>query len=376
MLPRKPEIEHALIPELDASVVAHQHLQLLKNERARWRCLLLPSLISVVLHLFLLPLLMVITVTFADEFVSLSTWEASADQLGDNTVGEIDFEREPDLAQSEEERTVAQGTEQAEELLAAPVPASMATEATAQLASQPKSAALYSTLGRVVSVTGSRITIQLFDFAFIDSGIDLQAKGSHLSFQSNPSTTVCFFGAGKRFPVEGGVGSLRSGNWVWIAYVKNDGQDIARSIDICQTADSGPAPQPATGGEPGAFKMSAEEQELFDFANDVRVKHGKKPMLANATLFNVARGYAALMVKKESVDVKLDGKDSLTRVMDAGYKAGDATTRHAFGSVIISVWKSHLETNVLYNFEETGIGIVKDKIGNAYCCWIFATPAK
>jgi hypothetical protein len=107
MLARKPEIEQALIPELDASVVAHQHLQILKNERAHWRCLLVPSLISIGFHMFLLPLLMVITVTFADQVVNLSTWEASADQLGDNTVGEIDFEREPDLAQSEEESTVS-----------------------------------------------------------------------------------------------------------------------------------------------------------------------------------------------------------------------------------------------------------------------------
>jgi hypothetical protein len=99
--------QDGLLPEPDAAETFRNLTRGSATEQP-WRQRLLPAgLFSIGLHLFCLPLLMVITVTFADRVVSLSTWEASADQLGDNTVGEIDFDREPDPAQSEEESTVA-----------------------------------------------------------------------------------------------------------------------------------------------------------------------------------------------------------------------------------------------------------------------------
>jgi uncharacterized protein YkwD len=366
-----------LLPQPDAAETLRLVMRGSASEQSWCRRLLPAGLFSVGFHLFFLPLLMVITVTFADSILGVVTLTTNDnhEQVDNDTMIDPDFDRLEDVL-VEEDRTVAVGTEKPEEVPAL-LPATITTEAT-------KSAALESTThvhGTVVSVTNSQITIQPLEWVYIDSSPDLRAHGSHRSFQTDQSTNVCLFVARKSLPIE--VGSLRSGNLVMIVYAKIDGQHFARTIytwattpKIAPPADSVPGSQSEAGGESGAFKMSAEEQEFIDFANDVRMKHGKKPMLANATLFNVARGYAALMVKKESVDVKLDGKDSLTRIMDAGYQAADATTRHAFGSAIFSVWKSHLQTNVLYNFEETGIGIVKDKVGNAYCCWIFATPAK
>jgi hypothetical protein len=60
-----------------------------------WRRFLRPSLVSIGLHLFLLPLLLVITVTFADSIVGVSSWRSNdGDLMGKDDIIGTDFDCE------------------------------------------------------------------------------------------------------------------------------------------------------------------------------------------------------------------------------------------------------------------------------------------
>src|SRR5262249_51774358 len=73
------ETEHpddGLLPEPDPSQSAQQYLQRSARERRQgWRRFVPPCLCSIGFHLFFLPLVMIVTITFADELLPYSSWQ-------------------------------------------------------------------------------------------------------------------------------------------------------------------------------------------------------------------------------------------------------------------------------------------------------------
>jgi hypothetical protein len=158
-----------------------------------------------------------------------------------------------------------------------------------------------------------------------------------------------------------------------------------------QRGDKAPTPQRPAGGVPGTINFFAQEKFLLDHFNQWnRAKKGFKP---NATLYEVARTYAALMAKAKNLecllDDGLDGKDTLQRVEDAGYKMkhpgetslGFLTCSGRFAPVS---WSSPCKTGIgtvlpesLDTFEEIGIGVARYKDCDYFISYvIFAIPAK
>jgi hypothetical protein len=62
------------LPEPNAAETVRVMICGSSDRNSWWRRLLPPSLVSIGSHLFLLPFLLVITVTFADSFVGVSSW--------------------------------------------------------------------------------------------------------------------------------------------------------------------------------------------------------------------------------------------------------------------------------------------------------------
>jgi hypothetical protein len=152
-MPDQAENDQAgLLPEPDATETVRVMMRGSINDKSWWRRLLPPSLISFSLHLFLLPFLLVITVTFADHGVGISSWSASdnVDSLGNDAGNEPELGREKD-APAEEERTVAVGTDKTEAVVADA--ARQAKTANPQTASQTTSGSQQQTqaLGAVLS---------------------------------------------------------------------------------------------------------------------------------------------------------------------------------------------------------------------------------
>jgi hypothetical protein len=104
--------QDGLLPEPDTSETLRVMMHGSKSGMPLWRLLLPPSLVSFGLHLFLLPFLLVITVTFADSIVGISSWttNVNADQFGNEAIIEPDWDQEKDVP-SGEERMVAEGTD-------------------------------------------------------------------------------------------------------------------------------------------------------------------------------------------------------------------------------------------------------------------------
>src|SRR5262249_15989156 len=157
-------------------------------------------------------------------------------------------------------------------------------------------------------------------------------------------------------------------------------------------------PQLAAGEEQSAFKMSAEEKELFGFVNQYRVNKGKKPLQANETLFKVARTAAPLVAKhwdKMNDNFIVEAQATATiinrpnRVKAAGYQcmrdagAGEMVTGLRWGNCghelffYMCTESPSAQAVLVDKYEDIGISVAKHgNIGFAFYYMIFATPAK
>jgi hypothetical protein len=103
-----------VLPEPDALITVRQLVQGSASERLKWRRLLPAGLCSVGFHLFFLPLVMVVGVTFADSILGHSTRDAAAyrSQFSDDGIGEIDFDWHYDVARIETKSLAASDSEE------------------------------------------------------------------------------------------------------------------------------------------------------------------------------------------------------------------------------------------------------------------------
>src|SRR5262249_2235732 len=121
--------------------------------------------------------------------------------------------------------------------------------------------------------------------------------------------------------------------------------------------------------------------------NDFRKKEQQLPPLKpNARLMAVARMHAANMAKENKADDDVDGKDTVIRVKDIGYKfKKEKLDFHLIGGENLkpdqafAMWKNGVAKQeiLLGDFDETGIGIAKnaDK-GTVFYYQIYASPDK
>src|SRR5262249_36630178 len=103
--------QNGLLPEPHAAESLRLMMRGSSDGKSTWRRLLPPSLCSLGFHFFFLSLVMVVTVTFADDILQVSTWEPAdnSDQLVDKFAGTIDFEPEVKAEQDYEVSGIGEG---------------------------------------------------------------------------------------------------------------------------------------------------------------------------------------------------------------------------------------------------------------------------
>jgi uncharacterized protein YkwD len=165
--------------------------------------------------------------------------------------------------------------------------------------------------------------------------------------------------------VKGGLGSVQ----------KNFQDSVAMAEKVATAA---PPPDPLAN-----FKMTPEEERIFNLVNNARTQDTKKPLKPSPVLFISARAHAANMAKKEDLSDELDGKDTAARLKDAGYKVnpdktwGNLTADKNLGpDQAFQVWfgAAASKASILEDAIETGIGIGKSEKGDIYYYQIYATP--
>jgi uncharacterized protein YkwD len=135
--------------------------------------------------------------------------------------------------------------------------------------------------------------------------------------------------------------------------------------------------------------LSPDEERLLALLNEARVKGsaGRPPPLKpNRILVRVAREHAANMAKQHMPADKLDGKDTVARVEEAGYKyfPGRLESNHINSPTlnadeVFRAWMDapQIKAQMLDGqFTETGIGIARGEDGMGYCYQILAAPQK
>jgi hypothetical protein len=333
------------------------------------------------LHLFLLPLLLVITVTFLDEMPVASNEEVGNAHAALADCWEHDSEREYDVVSIEPLVSSVQPDGE-------PQPAATDRDAGQQsglatgIPSAARSgAAEESVLGMVIDVSAdaSSIRIQPIDLFCDEPKVRLWPVGNQQTFITSKDTPVEVSVCGHGPRIKGTVGSLVSGQLVSVSCSKVQGQSLARFISL-RSLGSGTLP-------PGTFVMSPEEKRMMELVNDRRRKNGKKPLTAQYELFQVARAYAALIAKNRRMVDDLDGKDTLQRAQMAAALAGlpprcsgpgtvktaipamvsaKAATAHNRPSCLVDGSFTDLDDEL----SQIGIGIANDDTGTVYCYMI------
>ena len=213
-----------LLPVLDGSITVRHLRQGMAVDRSGWRRLLPAGLISVSLHLFLLPLLLVITVTLADHLNEVSASRSNDDTVfPDDLILELDPDRDMDYP-VEKERTVAAETEEA--------------EATSETGRGGENVIPNFAQGIVVSVIGKTVTLKL-------------SNGNHRDFQTDISTIVYSL-AGPGIVHLEEFESITVGRFAIVFWSTIEGKDYAEMIRVRsagQPLDGKGTPGPRT--EPG-----------------------------------------------------------------------------------------------------------------------------
>jgi hypothetical protein len=237
--------QDGLLPEPDTSETLRLMMRGSTDGRSRWRRLLLPSLCSVGLHLFVLPLLLAITVTFSDSIVDILT-----DNSNDHFAQFADeAEIDPNFDQLQEvpieERTVATDTENQE------------------LSSQALGKQTADIRGTVMAVENNWLKLKLED-------------GSDRTFRFDAKTALCQDHGIGSFEFTGGVSSRQVGLWVEVRYSNKDGQNLASWVEL----------NPGVVG-PSMFKdaiLSDDEHELLYLINRDRLKNKLPPLVLSLKL--------------------------------------------------------------------------------------------
>ena len=130
------------------------------------------------------------------------------------------------------------------------------------------------------------------------------------------------------------------------------------------------------------LKLSKEEQAVIDLTNAERKKEMLPPLVANPKLMAAARAHAENMAKQDMLKHKLDDKEPWDRTKDAGYKNGHIgenihwnaeTPKEAMKDWMGS--QLHRENILKKEFEEIGVGVVKNKKGERYWAQVFGSEA-
>lgn len=130
------------------------------------------------------------------------------------------------------------------------------------------------------------------------------------------------------------------------------------------------------------LQMSDDEKKLLELTNQERARAKLPPLKPNLILFKVARAHSANMVKKGDMNHVLDGKNPAQRVLAAGYDYRSVAENIGFGEKdaplpkIMKGWmesKLHRENLLNRKYREVGLGIARDKNGDAYYTQVFGT---
>lgn len=133
-----------------------------------------------------------------------------------------------------------------------------------------------------------------------------------------------------------------------------------------------------------SLMLSNEEKRLLERVNKLRTDKQKPTLKPNPKLFAVARAHARAMAKKEKEEDEDNGKDTMARVKEAGYKWSKDLI--AYNSAVgqnwnpdqcYQTWSQTLvpsENMKTETYLETGIGIAKSDSGNVFFYQIFAAP--
>jgi uncharacterized protein YkwD len=132
------------------------------------------------------------------------------------------------------------------------------------------------------------------------------------------------------------------------------------------------------------FKLTEDEQTIFDLTNKAREKEKLPPLKLNPLLCKVARAHSANMAKQERMAHELDGKNPSQRMKEAGYQAswGGENVAMADGETTENIFKMWMDSpphraNILKDkFKEIGVGVAKNAKGEVYYTQVFGTPRK
>lgn len=141
-------------------------------------------------------------------------------------------------------------------------------------------------------------------------------------------------------------------------------------------------------GEAGGKKEDERDQiemKLLELTNAERKKEGLKPLRWNKVLGMVARGHAENMAKQQKEEHTLDGKTAFDRIRAAGYKyhrAGENVGSMTRGFELEDLMKAWMESkghraNILQkDFEEAGMGVMRNPDGRLYIAQVFGSPPR
>jgi uncharacterized protein YkwD len=134
-------------------------------------------------------------------------------------------------------------------------------------------------------------------------------------------------------------------------------------------------------GKPSEELSKSNERQNFDLVNSIRVRQGKKALLLDERVAQVARQHSEDMVLNNYFShTNLQGKSPFNRMTDAGLKYTSAAENIAKGqaSAIYAHegWmnSSGHRTNILGDYSNIGIGIFMGEKGNVCYTQNFITP--
>jgi uncharacterized protein YkwD len=373
--------QDGLLPEPDASLVR----RLLQDSASYQRRWLPPSLCSIGLHLFLLPFLMVVTVTFSDRILSVSDWDGAEqrDASREDAMDPIEW-LEREITLSEPEQIVLVPSIVIDESISQPVPPEVADgQVTDAILFEPHilpilKAKCYKCHGDGPKFQGK---LDMRTLASLMKGGGDEGPG--VTPGSPAKSSIWIEIADSQMPPKGEPKLTEAEKLVIEKWIKTG----AKSASAANAPAAVPA---AAAGTPGVVgDLSAEEAQLLQLVNKHRASKTKAALLANLMLMQVARAYASLLAKKGQLDDELDDLNTPKRVLRAGYRfkivgGDDRVTANICGGqnfsplTAFNLWLQSppSEANFLDDYLETGIGIANDGQGMVYYYVILATPAK